>query len=121
MIAIAAFMVSCTGTSIGREPVIDEENGTIDGKKYDKETMACWEFTYEYTETCTDGEEGESEKGSTLMWNTEFGVYSYKAEFDYAHNWSAYVYGHGCKCSGTSSVRKVEGRTDETCYDTYGK
>ena len=106
---------SCTGTSIGKEPVIDEEKGTINGKAYDNETYACWQLTWEYTETCTDGEEGDADHGTTNMWCTEFTAQCYKADFEYSHNWSAYYMGHGCKCTGSCTVKETD-HTQNECY-----
>ena len=105
-LTLGAF-ASCTGTSLGAEPVIDEKNGTINGKKYDNVNYACWQFDYSYNETCTDGEEGDSDAGTIFYWTTEFGAESIKAEFDWSHNWSAYAYGHGCKCEGSSTLKKT--------------
>ena len=98
---------SCTGVRTAyKEPVIDEEAGTVNGVKYDKETYLCWEFTWEYTETCT-GEGTESDHGVDYYWMTEFDAQSMKAEWDYVHNLDARYMGVGCTWKGSSSLTRT--------------
>ncbi|MBO5618541.1 MAG: hypothetical protein J5902_00990 [Paludibacteraceae bacterium] len=109
------FFAGCTGASVGKQPVIDENAGTVNGKAYDTETYKCWEFTWEYTEKAT-GEADAHESGVDYFWMTEFEIQKYKAEWDYAHNASASAYGVKYSISGESSLKETDKDVSE-CYD----
>lgn len=107
---------SCTGTSIGKEPVCDDEAGTINGKAYNNTDYACYKITEDATETCT-GEEPETLHDQYLDWCTEYQAQKTKAYFEYENNWSAYAYGVGCNCKGTCTIEKTD-HAEGDCYSS---
>ena len=112
------FFASCTPrSSVGKEPVVDETNATINGVHYDNTEYACWQFDWEYTEKET-GEQSYKESGTEFFWTTEFEAQKMKAEFDYTHNVSASAYGVSYTMTGSSKVTKTN-HTQEECYDQY--
>ena len=113
-ITLGVFTSCGPSASVGPEPEIDEENATIDGKKYDNLTSYCWYFEGKYTEKCT-GESAESDTDTKYFWGTEFFANKYKAEWDWSHNVSASAYGVKCTVSGSSKLTKVN-KSDNDCY-----
>ncbi|MCR5533156.1 MAG: hypothetical protein K6F10_04670 [Paludibacteraceae bacterium] len=96
----------CTGVSAPKEPVIDEEAGTVNGVKYDNETYKCWLVETESTSSCT-GETPEQSSDKYLWWMTEFDAQSYKAEFEYTSNVKACAYGYCCETKGSCKITET--------------
>lgn len=103
---------SCSGVYAPKEPVIDEEAGTVNGKAYDNETYKCWLVETEVTSSCT-GETPETEKDASYYWMTEFGVQSWKAEWEYVSNAKACAYGYCCESKGTCKVTETDHTMNE--------
>ena len=114
------FATNCTGLTGAKQPVIDEENHTVNGVQYDDETYYCWKFEWETTTTygglaAAGGSEHDS--GVDYYWWTEFDAQSYKAEWDYANNQKATVAGASVKLKGTSKLTKLDNVSSSECYD----
>ena len=75
MALTVAFMASCKGESgsssyyaNGKEPQIDFNEGTVNGKKYDTEKETCWKYTIKTTTL------GISASASEYTWGTEWAM-----------------------------------------------
>ena len=104
----------CTGATAGKVPVIDEQNATVNGQKFDNETYACWQFDWQTVEQ--DPEGSETANGTDFYWMTEFGAQSFKASWDYSNNQKVCIYGICSSIKGTSKLTKTN-HTISECDD----
>lgn len=115
MALVLGSFISCARVSVGQEPKLDEENSTLDGKRYDNTEPRCWKFTWEYTEKTT-GEPDEHDSGVNYMWTTELMAQYEKAVWMYSHNVSASAYGYGTSISGKCTLEEAKDKDVHSCY-----
>ena len=115
MALVMVFMASCNNgaggssqyTQGGKEPAIDNEAGTVNGKAYDTKTSCCWEIT-EHVTVSVAGITSSADE-TYYMWGTEFEIVSIMEE----SMWS--VAQSGKYGSASYSYKKANASDYESC------
>lgn len=122
IVALSMVLASCgiQGGGINNQPVCDDQAGTINGHAYDKVTPKCWLVKTWWKADGSDPEDFRDETDEDYQWGTEYDIRKTLEYWKAGVNVSASAYGVWYRSSGDFTMEEAEGRTDETCYDTYG-
>lgn len=124
IIALSMVLASCgvTGGGVDNAPVYDDTNATINGRHYDNETEKCWKVdTWQKTVYSHSPEDNTNETETYYEWGTEYEIRKSWENWKAAANVSINAgWGITATSTGDFTMTELVGRTDATCYETFG-
>lgn len=123
ILALSMVFTSCgiSGGGIDNAPQCDDQAGTINGKAYDNVTYKCWKVDIWQKSDGSDPDDKKDYSETTYEWSTEYEVRKTWELWKATVNVNASAYGVWFRSSGDFTMTEVQGRDEDTCYESYGQ